>query len=241
MELRICENYQELSLRAFEIVSAQIKDKPESRLLLCAGNSPLGLYENMIQDHRQNGTSYHRVLTFNVAEYSGIPPTHPHSLHSFMEKHLFSGLDMVPFNTHLPSTMGDLQKSAEDYERLLAPYSFDLMVIGIGNNGQLAFNEPGTPFDSITHVTVLSADTIKDRSRFFSEDIAHIPTHGITVGLDIVNSKVKKVIALASGEAKAKAVKRLVENDPGPALPASILKLHPDVTLLIDKEAGSLL
>ncbi len=234
----ICKSYEEVSNKAFALFRDMIKSKPNCVLGLATGSSPLGTYQRLIDDHRINGTSYKDVVTFNLDEYIGLPEDHPESYHTFMKQHFFSQIDIRPENTHLPSTEGDEVKNCEEYEKMLEPYDIDIQLLGIGSDGHIGFNEPGTPFDAPTHVTQLDYRTIRDNARFFGNDISKVPTKAITMGNGTIMRKAKKVVLIATGANKADAIYGMIKGDKDVNCPASVLQNHPDVVVIVDREAA---
>ena len=232
------KNKQEIAEKAFEIMYQIVTNKPDCTLGLATGSSPIGLYELMIKDHQENGTSYKDVTTFNLDEYVGLPKSHPESYFSFMHRNLFSGLDVKEENIHIPSSEGDLEDRCREYNEALAENVIDLQVLGIGSNGHIGFNEPDTPFDSVTHIVDLKESTIKDNARFFDNDISKVPTQAITMGISNVMAA-RKIMLLANGENKANAIRATVMGVVDEKVPASILQEHPDVVIIIDEEAAS--
>lgn len=235
------KNYDEISQKAFEEMEKVVKGNPKCVLGLATGSSPIGLYKLMIKDHNENGTSYKDVTTFNLDEYVGLPIEHPESYYSFMHRNLFDHIDINEKNVHIPSSLGnDLQKNCDDYNKAMAQYKVDIQVLGIGADGHIGFNEPNTPFDSVTHITDLEQQTIKDNARFFDNDMSKVPTKAITMGIsNVMNAK--KILMVANGKNKAEAVKAMVKGPIDEKCPASILQKHNDVVLIIDEEAASLL
>ena len=238
MKVIITENYEEMSKKAAEIIIEIVKNNPRAVLGLATGSSPIGTYQNMAKDHRENGTSYKGVTTVNLDEYVGLTPDHDQSYAYFMRQNLFNHIDVDLANTNLPSgSAKDLQKECDRYNALLANNQQDVQVLGLGSNGHIAFNEPGTPFGSVTHSVTLTESTIKDNSRLFSS-IDEVPRQALSMGIkNIMNAK--SILVVANGKNKAKAVKGMVKGEVTPELPASILQLHPFVTLICDKEAAS--
>ncbi len=241
MKLIIVENYEEASVEAAKIMLDVVKNKPNANLGLATGSTPIRLYELMIEDHKKNGTSYKDIKTFNLDEYFGLEPTHPQSYHYFMDKHLFNSIDINPENVHVPNGHGDIQTSCDDYNKLLANNPLDIQLLGIGSNGHIGFNEPGTAFDTITHMIELKESTRQDNARlFFNGNIDEVPTHAITMGIANILAA-KKILLIACGENKAAPVKVLVEENKTVEVPASALQDHEDVTVIVDKAAASLL
>ena len=241
MKLIICENYEEASAEAAKVMLEIIKNKPNANLGLATGSTPVKMYELMVEDHEKNGTSYKDIKSYNLDEYYGLEHTHPQSYYYFMQKHLFSKVDIKPENVHVPKGSGDIQASCDEYNKLLAENVIDIQLLGIGSNGHIGFNEPGTSFDAVTHVVDLKQSTIEDNARlFFDGKIEDVPKQAISMGISNI-MKAKSVLLLACGKGKADAVKKMIEGPVKEELPASILQQHQDVTVILDKEAASLL
>ena len=240
MKVIIVKDYEEMSLRAFEVMSEVVKNKPDAVLGLATGSTPIGLYKNMIKDHVENGTSYKQIKTVNLDEYAGLDYSSDQSYVYFMRSNLFDHIDIDLANTNIENGKAtDRQKECDRYNALLEVMQQDIQVLGIGSNGHIAFNEPGTPFGSVTHIVDLAESTIKDNSRMFAS-IDEVPRQAFTMGLkNIMNAK--KVLILANGANKAKAVYGLVKGEVTEDLPASVLQLHPDCVLVCDEQAASLL
>ncbi len=200
-----CANATEAADKAFEVMKEYIK--PGNVLGLATGSTPLGLYERMVKDHKENGTSYKEIKSFNLDEYVGLPLEHPESYYAFMHRNLFDQIDIIPENTHVPSGLGeDLEGQAKKYDEMIEADPVDIQLLGIGSDGHIAFNEPGTPFDIGTHVCELAESTIKDNARFFDNDMSKVPTQAVTQGIGSI-MKAKNILLVANGTNKAKAVK----------------------------------
>ena len=239
MKIIVTKNYEEASDKMFEEMKEFLV--PGKVLGLATGSSPLGLYARMVEDHKKNGTSYKEIKTFNLDEYVGLPITHPESYYAFMHTNLFNHIDIPEENTHVPSGLGeDLEGQAKKYDDMILENPVDIQVLGIGSDGHIAFNEPGTPFDSITHVTDLLEPTIKDNARFFDYDMNKVPHQAVTQGIATI-MRAKKIILIATGENKAQAVKAMVEGPIDVNCPASILQKHDNTVIVIDEAAASLL
>lgn len=240
MKVIVTKNYEEMSKEAAKILLAVVKEKPDAVLGLATGSTPIGTYREMIADHEKNGTSYRRIRTVNLDEYAGLDENSDQSYVYFMRKNLFDHLDIDVANTNIENGKAeDREKECERYNALLHEMQQDVQILGIGSNGHIAFNEPGTPFGSETHIVDLTESTIKDNSRLFAR-IEDVPRQAFTMGLkNIMNAK--KIVILANGKNKAKAVYGLVKGPVTEDLPASVLQLHPDCTVVIDEEAASLL
>lgn len=236
MKVIVKDNYEEASLEAFKVMKEVVVNKPNAVLGLATGSTPLGLYKNMIEDHKENGTSYKNITTFNLDEYVGIDRNHPESYYTFMNKNLFSGLDIPAENVHLP--YGDKKEDCDAYEKAMENYQVDIQLLGLGGNGHIGFNEPGTSFDETTHIVELQERTRKDNARFFDNDINQVPTHAITMGIATI-MKANKVLLIATGENKADAVKAMIEGPKDTSCPASALQDHKDVIVILDKAAAS--
>ena len=234
----VCENYDEVSKEAFKVMKT-VLDKGNPVLGLATGSSPVGLYKEMIRDHKENGTSYKNILTWNLDEYVGIPRTHEQSYWTFMHENLFNFIDIPEENIHVPvGESEDEEAECVKYEESMKGHTVDIQVVGIGSDGHIAFNEPGTPFDSLTHLMDLTEQTRKDNARFFDNDINQVPKRSITMGLASI-MRAKKIIVIATGENKAEAVYGMLKGPKTTDCPASILQDHPDVTVLLDKAAAS--
>ncbi len=238
IKVLIVDDYEAVSKEAFKVIKEFLK--PGKVLGLATGSSPVGLYREMIKDHEENGTDYQDILTFNLDEYVGLPLNHQESYYTFMHENLFNHIAIPEANVHVPSGLGDVEANCQKYEAMIDEHPIDIQLLGIGSNGHIGFNEPGTSFESLTHVTDLTASTRKDNARFFDPLGEEVPTQACTMGLATI-MKAKKVLLVANGENKAQAIKGLLEGEVDESLPASILQRHPDVVVIIDKAAGKLL
>ena len=239
MKVIVVKDYEQMSDKAFEIMKSVVTSKPDAVLGLATGTTPIGLYKRMIADCK-NGTSYKNIKTVNLDEYKGLDVTSDQSYVYFMRDNLFNHIDIDLNNTNIEN--GKAENAEEEcarYNTLLEKMQQDIQLLGLGSNGHIAFNEPGTPFGSETHVVDLQESTIKDNARLFN-DISEVPRQAFTMGLkNIMNAK--KILILASGANKAKAVYGMIHGEVTESLPASVLQLHPDCTLIIDESAASLL
>ncbi|MBD3108750.1 glucosamine-6-phosphate deaminase [Bacillus sp. AGMB 02131] len=241
MQIIKTNNYEEMSRVAAEKIINLVKKKPHAELGLATGGTPEGVYRLLIEDHQANGTSYKQVRTVNLDEYIGLPKEDQNSYFTFMKEKLFNHIDILPENTHVPNGMaGDVNAEADRYESFVHEIGgVDLQILGIGHNGHIAFNEPGTPFDSTTHVIDLTEDTRQANARFFNS-IDEVPTKAITMGIQTIMDS-KEIILLASGASKAEALKRLVHGEITEQFPASILQKHSHVTIIADEAALQLI
>ena len=240
MKVIVTKNYDEMSEKAFKIVKEVVVNNKNAVLGLATGSTPLGLYAEMIKDHKENGTSYKDVKTLNLDEYAGLGITSDQSYVYFMRENLFKHIDIDLNNTHIENGKAvNRELECKNYNELIEELPRDLQILGIGSNGHIAFNEPGTAFDSETHIVDLTESTIKDNSRLF-ERIEDVPRQAFTMGLKNI-MHAKKIVVLASGANKAKAVYGMLKGPVTEALPASVLQLHPDCTLIVDEAAYSLM
>lgn len=239
MRVILCENYEELSKQAAKIVSSQLIVKPNSVLGLATGSTPIGLYQNLIDMNKNGEIDFSQVKTYNLDEYYPIKKSNDQSYDYFMNEQLFSHINIDKNNTNIPNgEASDPVKECERYENELSKIGgVDLQVLGIGQNGHIAFNEPDENLIAVTHLTGLTKSTIEANSRFFaSED--EVPKKALTMGMGSI-LKAKKIIILANGTNKSKAVAELLNDNINTNNPATMLKVHPDVTLICDKEAYS--
>lgn len=240
MEMIKVETYEEMSRAAAGIIISKIRRNPRLVLGLATGGTPKGTYLRLIEDHQINGTTYQHVTTVNLDEYVGLDSSHPNSYRYFMQQQLFNHIDINPENIHIPNgTAENLTQECRRYDSVIEQLGgIDLQILGIGRNGHIGFNEPGTSFHSQTHVVELAESTRRANARFFPNP-HDVPTHAITMGIASI-LKSKEILLLASGEEKAEAMYRLLTNaDPGENFPASALRQHTNVTIIADKQALS--
>ncbi|MGI6594837.1 MAG: glucosamine-6-phosphate deaminase [Christensenellales bacterium] len=207
---------------------------------LATGSTPLRLYGEMIEDYKNGGFSYKNVTTINLDEYVGLDGSHPQSYRHFMNENLFNHIDINIENTHIPNGVAkNLKAECARYSRLVTANPPDIQILGIGSNGHIAFNEPGSPFNSTTRVVDLTESTIKDNSRFFNS-IDEVPKQAISMGIaDIM--KAKSIILIATGTSKAEALKRMLTAHYAEDSPASVLQTHRCVSIYADESAAHLL
>ena len=240
MKLIIVKDYQEVSKKAADIVIELIKENKEVKLGLATGSSPIGLYQNLIDAYQQKEISFQYVTTFNLDEYVGISREHSQSYFSFMQENLFKHIDIDLDHVHLPDNdLDKISTIAKDYNKLLKKNQLDLQVLGIGSNGHIGFNEPGTPFANETFIVDLDERTRQDNSRFFGS-IEDVPKQAITMGIKNI-MRAKHILLIASGKEKSEAVYQMIYGEITPDLPASVLQLHPHCTVIIDEDAAQLL
>lgn len=244
------EDYDAMSKEAAKIVADRIRKKPNLVLGLATGSTPIGLYKELIRMHKEEGLDFSKVVTFNLDEYIGLPPEHDQSYHYFMWENLFKHININPANVHIPQGMfGDVKITPYEtdpkieaycqwYEDQIKKYGgIDLQILGIGANGHIAFNEPGSSLGSRTRIKTLTEKTRQDNSRFF-KSIDEVPKYAITMGIGTI-MEAKEVILLANGENKADAVKAAVEGPITAMCPASMLQMHRKAIIIVDKKAAS--
>ena len=213
----------------------KVKENPSCVLGLATGSSPVGIYKNIIKAVAAGEVSFKDVTTFNLDEYLGLEGTHDQSYRYFMNVNLFDHIDINKANTNVPSGFVKTDAEAALYDEAIANKGgIDIQLLGLGSDGHIAFNEPGTPFDALTHIAELTEQTITDNARFF-EKIEDVPTKACTMGLkSIMNAK--KIVLIATGKSKKAAVNQLINGEINEAWPCTILRNHPDCVIYVDKE-----
>lgn len=224
--------YEELSEVAATIFSKQIQEKPDSVLGLATGGSPVGMYKKLVARHQAGHLSFKKVQTFNLDEYVGLEQTSPASYFTFMHENLFNFVDIQPENIHLPNgKAANLAEECAAYDkRIEEAGGIDLQLLGIGVNGHIAFNEPGTSFNSKTNIVELTESTRTENAIYF-DDPSEVPTHAITMGIQSI-MKAKEIILIAFGEKKLPAIEKLKSGHITEEFPASQLLNHPNVTII---------
>ncbi|WP_298465189.1 glucosamine-6-phosphate deaminase [uncultured Mitsuokella sp.] len=241
MRVIVTNSYDEMSKEAAKIVAGQIYLKPDSVLGLATGSTPLQMYKKLIAVHEMVGLDFSQVTSFNLDEYIGMSPDNPQSYHYFMKHNFFDFINIKPENIFIPDGMAkDIDAEGRRYDALIEEKGgIDLQILGIGRNAHIGFNEPDIKFEATTHKVKLDDETIEANSRFF-ENESEVPRYAISMGIKTI-MLAKKVVLLASGSNKAEAVYNAVYGSISPSAPASILQLHRDVTVIVDREAGALL
>lgn len=237
MKIIVSDSYEEMSKKAADLFKSLLKEKPQSKLGLATGSSPIGLYDELVKAQKEGEISFHWAKSINLDEYVGIDPENEQSYQYFMDHYLFDRVNIKKENTHLPKADTNDEKYAEEYNKLLDEFGpRDIQVLGIGGNGHLAFNEPADKLNQRTSIVKLTDETIKANSRFF-DSVDDVPKYAVSMGMaDAFNAKT--LIVIASGKAKAAAVKKIIEDDKiDTNFPASLLHLHPNCYLFVDKEA----
>ncbi len=238
MKVIVADDYQEMSKIASEIITEEIIKKPNIVLGLATGTSPIGLYDNLIENYNNEIVDFSSVSTFNLDEYLGLNPENENSYSYFMWDKLFSHINVKKENVHLlKGDASDIQKEMNDYVKAIKEcHGIDVQVLGIGSNGHIGFNEPGTDFEKLIDLVDLKESTINDNSRLF-DNIEDVPKKAVSLGIkSIMNAK--KIILLASGEKKQDAIYKTIHSEVTNEVPSTILNLHHDVTIIVDKKAA---
>ena len=240
MRFAIVKSAAELGERAFYEIKRVLDAKPDAVIGFATGRTPLPLYEKMAEDHRKNGTSYKRVTAINLDEYVGIEAKNKNSFARFMRDNLFSKIDIDPANTNIPNGMAeDLEAECARYAAFVKEHPADVQILGIGGNGHIAFNEPYTKYDTVTHIATLTSRTRSDNAEGFGNP-ALVPGYALTMGIAEILSA-KKILMLASGEGKAEAIYNMLQGRDDTSCPAAALRKHPDVTVVLDEAAAKYL
>ncbi|MEG0825034.1 MAG: glucosamine-6-phosphate deaminase [Oscillospiraceae bacterium] len=238
MRIYQTEDYASMSRRAANIISAQILIKPACVLGLATGSSPIGAYQQLIEWYKKGDLSFAETRTVNLDEYRGLSPHHEQSYRYFMQENLFDHVDIKRENTNVPDGLAvDTDAECRRYDKVIESLGgVDLQLLGLGNNGHIAFNEPAPSFPLGTHVVDLTQSTMDANARFFENDPRKVPTQAYTMGVGGI-MKAHKILMVVSGEAKADIVARAFTGPVTPDVPASVLQLHPDVVLVGDRAA----
>ncbi len=239
MLLIVKENYAEMSLEGARQVADLVREKPDCVLGFATGSTPLGMYRELVRMHREEGLDFSKVITFNLDEYVGLPPSHEMSYHRYMWKNLFDHINVDPRYVHVPMGMAeDIVRFCDWYEEQIEECGgIDLQILGIGANGHIAFNEPGSSLGSRTRIKTLSKRTCEDNARLF-KNRDEVPKYAITMGVGTI-MEAKRLLLMASGTAKADAIRATAEGPITAWYPATIVQLHRFGTILVDRDAAS--
>lgn len=240
MNIIRAKDYQDMSRKAANIISAQIIMKPDCVLGLATGSTPVGTYRQLIEWYEKGDLDFSRVSTVNLDEYRGLTHIDPQSYYYFMQENLFDHVNIDKTATHVPDgTNPDAADACAKHEQIIKSLGgIDLQLLGLGNNGHIGFNEPGAAFEKETHLVDLAESTIRANARFFTS-IDEVPKQAYTMGIRTI-MQAKKILVVVSGESKADIVSRAFFGPVTPEVPASILQMHPDVTVVCDEAALSL-
>ncbi len=237
MRVIVCENYDEMSKAAAKLIEGLVTLKPNAILGLATGSTPVGMYKILSEKCKAGELDFSNVTSYNLDEYYPISPDNDQSYRYFMNENLFNHINIDKSRTFVPNGEAkDVEKECKEYDAMIdALGGADIQVLGIGNNGHIAFNEPDAELVAGTHVTGLTQSTIQANSRFFAS-IDDVPTKALTMGMASI-MKAKKIMLLASGKGKHEVVKKLLDDKITTSNPATLLKLHNDVVIICDKEA----
>ncbi|MEA1940172.1 MAG: glucosamine-6-phosphate deaminase [Candidatus Caldatribacteriota bacterium] len=240
MKVVVAKDYNELSFKAAQLIAEQITKKRNSVLGLATGSTPEGMYKELIHLNQENKVDFSKVVTFNLDEYYGLSPEHPQSYYFFMWNKFFKYINIKKENVHLLNGItGNIDKECSQYENLIKKSGkIDLQILGIGDNGHIGFNEPDISLNTKTHVVNLTTKTIRANSRFFSIHQEKVPKKAITMGIGTI-MRAGKIILLANGKRKARVIEKTINGLVTTKVPATVLQLHNDVTIIVDREAAS--
>jgi glucosamine-6-phosphate deaminase len=239
MEVVVLPTYEEMSRAAAAVVVDVLNTKPNAVLGMATGSTPLGLYQELVRKHREEGLDFTQVTTFNLDEYVGLRPEHPQSYHFFMHDNFFQHVNIARGNVYIPSgTTSNYRSFCDWYEKRIEECGgIDVQILGIGSDGHIAFNEPGSSLTSRTRLKTLAKPTIDDNARFFDKP-SDVPIYAITMGVGTI-LEARTLVLVANGKNKAKAVAAMVEGPVTSMTTASALQLHPDARVFLDESAAS--
>ena len=241
MKIIEAADYNTLSRKAANIISAQVILFPRSVLGLATGSTPVGIYHQLIDWYQKGDLDFSEVTTVNLDEYCGLLPEHPQSYHTYMKENFFSQVNLNPEKTFLPNGLADdIDAECRRYDKLIGSLGgIDLQLLGLGNTGHIGFNEPDDSFDKMTHKVTLKEKTRSDNARFFNS-MEEMPQSAVTMGIKAI-MQAKKILLVVSGAKKAAILGKALYGPVTPEIPASILQLHPNVTVVADSAAMRLI
>lgn len=239
MDIVICKDYAAMSAKAAKVVADVVRAKPAAVLGFATGSSPVGLYKELIRMHRDEGLDFSKVTTFNLDEYAGLDPAHPQSYRHFMNTNLFDHINVPKKKTNVPpGTAPDWRAACAEYEeKIRKAGGIDVQVLGIGSDGHVAFNEPGSSLGSRTRRVTLTEQTLQDNARFFAS-AADVPRHAISMGVGTI-LEARTCVMVVNGKNKAEALAAAVEGPVTSMITASALQLHPDTIVFCDAPAAA--
>ncbi|MBP1154550.1 MULTISPECIES: glucosamine-6-phosphate deaminase [unclassified Paenibacillus] len=239
MNILTFRSQKELNKAGAGIITGLLQTNPKAVLGLATGGTPVGIYQELVETHREGLVSFSKSTVFNLDEYVGLQHSHPESYYNFMQQHLLGKVDIPSEQCHIPDGMAaDLDLECKRYDSLLEEAGqIDLQLLGIGHNGHIGFNEPDEELERGTHVIELKGQTRAANARFFHAP-EEVPTHAITMGVGTI-LKAKMILLVVHGKDKAEIVKRALQGPITTECPASLLQTHPHVVVLLDMEAGS--
>ncbi|WP_439024658.1 glucosamine-6-phosphate deaminase [Bacillus halotolerans] len=240
MKIIVADHYEDLCKLSANMIKEYVQAKKDAVLGLATGSTPIGLYKQLISDYQAGEIDFSKVITFNLDEYAGLSPSHPQSYNKFMHEHLFQHINVQPDHIHIPQ--GDnpqLEAECKVYEEFIRQAGgIDVQILGIGSNGHIGFNEPGSDFEDRTRIVRLSESTIQANARFFGGDPVLVPRLAVSMGIKTIMEFSKHIVLLANGEEKADAIQKMAEGPVTPDVPASILQKHNHVTVIADQKAA---
>lgn len=239
MEIIEATDYQSMSRKAANIISAQVILFPRSVLGLATGSTPLGIYEQLINWYCKGDIDFREARSVNLDEYCGLSPEDPRSYHYYMQENFFKHVNFRETNIRIPNGLAEnIEEECASYDKIIANFGgIDLQLLGLGNTGHIGFNEPDECFDKMTHKVALRPQTIADNSRFF-KNADEVPRYAITMGIKAI-MQAKKILLVVNGQGKSEILKKVLFGPITPEVPASILQLHPNVIVIADEEALS--
>lgn len=240
MEIIIFDTQKELDAYAADLFINTVKKKPNAVLGLATGSTPIGIYDKIVESYNENKVSFSEVTTFNLDEYVGLNPQNDQSYAYYMNKHLFSHIDIPAERTHLPNGMADnIEAECTRYDAMLEAQPVDVQLLGLGHNGHIGFNEPDINLSGGTHSVKLKDETLEANARFFAS-LDDVPQHAITMGVGSI-LKANTIVLAVRGADKAEIVKEALTGPITTNVPASLLQTHARVIVLLDREAGRML
>lgn len=239
MKILVFEKEEHLDAYVGEYICHFIRNHSQSVIGFATGSTPLGVYRYFIDNYQAQKVSFRQVKAFNLDEYVGLTPSHPRSFASAMKNELFSHIDILPENINaLDGSKEDMIQECQRYESLIDANPIDIQILGIGMDGHIAYNEPGSPLDGACHVVDLHQESIESSLDYGFDHIEDVPTQGVTQGIGTI-MKAKQLIMMAKGEKKADLVKRMIYGEVTPDFPSSIIQRHPNVIVCLDRNAAS--
>lgn len=239
MKILVFEKEEHLDAYVGEYICHFIRNHSQPVIGFATGSTPLGVYRYFIDNYQAQKVSFRQVKAFNLDEYVGLIPSHPRSFASAMKNELFSHIDILPENINaLDGSKEDMIQECQRYESLIDANPIDIQILGIGMDGHIAYNEPGSPLDGACHVVDLHQESIESSLDYGFDHIEDVPTQGVTQGIGTI-MKAKQLIMMAKGEKKADLVKRMIYGEVTPDFPSSIIQRHPNVIVCLDRSAAS--
>ena len=239
MKILVFEKEEHLDAYVGEYICHFIRNHSQPVIGFATGSTPLGVYRYFIDNYQAQKVSFRQVKAFNLDEYVGLTPSHPRSFASAMKNELFSHIDILPENINaLDGSKEDMIQECQRYESLIDANPIDIQILGIGMDGHIAYNEPGSPLDGACHVVDLHQESIESSLDYGFDHIEDVPTQGVTQGIGTI-MKAKQLIMMAKGQKKADLVKRMIYGEVTPDFPSSIIQRHPNVIVCLDQEAAS--